>query len=47
MTIEKTSKEDDWKARVPREFGTKPQAKSTGDESSKDSPKSSPQRYSM
>ena len=45
VIIEKTSGEDDWKARVPREFGSKQQAKPTGGASSKDSPKSAPQRY--
>ena len=43
-----TSEEDDWQARVPRQFGTKREdkPKPAGDASSKQGPKSSPQRYS-
>ena len=44
VTIKKTIKEDEWEARVPRQFGTKQQAKPTGGASSKGSPKSSSQR---
>ena len=44
VKIKKTSEEDDWEARVPREFGTKQQDKPTGDASAKQSSKPSPQR---
>ena len=44
MTVEQTNKEGEWKARDPRQFGTKQQAKPAGGASSKGSPKSSSQR---
>ena len=44
MNIEKTSEENEWKARVKREFGTTRQAKSTSDTSSKETPQLSSKR---
>ena len=43
VIIKKTSGEDDWKAWVPRKFGSKQEAETTSGASSKDSPKSTPQ----